>query len=181
MLIGMSMNSILSPPLNAQRNGVSGEIECSKLTVVDKTGKPAIALTSDEEGNGILLYNQVGKDAATLYTKGDETRLFIYNATGKKAVDFEVSEMATKLALLTEEEQQAIALTIAHELGRSITVFDVKENVAINLVCLGDRLSNSVDVHDVAGELAISSGSTAILGSRINIYDKAGEIRWQAR
>ena len=40
MLVGIGVGSIISPPLIAQK--AAGEIVCTKLTVVDETGQPAI-------------------------------------------------------------------------------------------------------------------------------------------
>ena len=37
MIMPIGIGSIVSPPLIAQRDGVFGEIECSKLTVVNET------------------------------------------------------------------------------------------------------------------------------------------------
>ena len=61
MLVGIGMVSIVSPPLIAQRDGVFGEIECTKLRVVDKAGKTAVRLSADENGNHVTVVDKMGK------------------------------------------------------------------------------------------------------------------------
>ena len=64
MLIGLGVGAIVSPPLIAQRNGVFDEIECSKLTVVDKTGKPAVLLATSGTGSSVTVFDKSGIPAA---------------------------------------------------------------------------------------------------------------------
>ena len=57
-LISMFFGAIISQPLVAQRNGGIDEIQCSKLTIVDKYGRPAIVLDiTEESGNAIKIFN----------------------------------------------------------------------------------------------------------------------------
>ena len=66
MLIGIGAGSIVSPPLIAQRDGVFGEIECTRLTVFDKAGKAAILLYTNESGNHVVIADKAGKLAVDL-------------------------------------------------------------------------------------------------------------------
>ena len=66
MLIGLMVGAIVSPPLIAQRNGVFDEIQCSKLTVVDKNGNEGVILVGLEEGNGVIIFDENGKTAIEL-------------------------------------------------------------------------------------------------------------------
>ena len=54
MLVGLGVGAIVSPPLIAQRNGVFGEIKCTKLEVVNKYGKPAIRLEAYNDNDSIV-------------------------------------------------------------------------------------------------------------------------------
>ena len=65
MFIGLAVGAIVSPPLVAQRNGVFDEIQCTKLTVVDDTGKKAVLLRSDKE-NRMSIFTKQGKEAVIL-------------------------------------------------------------------------------------------------------------------
>jgi hypothetical protein len=60
MLVGIGIGVVVSPPLIAQRNEVFGEIECTKLTVVDKSWKSAIELATDEDGSHIRINDKTG-------------------------------------------------------------------------------------------------------------------------
>ena len=42
------------------------EIQCKKLTVVDKNGQPAIILVAGKSGNGVYVKNKNGKSAIVL-------------------------------------------------------------------------------------------------------------------
>ena len=54
MLVGILVGSIVSPPLIAQRMDMPGDLKCTSLTVVDRSGAPAIVLRADEAlGTGI--------------------------------------------------------------------------------------------------------------------------------
>ena len=67
MLIGVGVGAIVSPPLTAQRNGVFGKIQCTELTVIDKSGEPAIRLkTNDKLGpdNHIVIYDPLKQKSA---------------------------------------------------------------------------------------------------------------------
>ena len=73
MLIGMMASSVFMPSLFAQRDKF-GEIECTKLTVVDggmvvvlgKDGKPAVGLGSNEHGGDVYVWGKGGKYGALL-------------------------------------------------------------------------------------------------------------------
>ena len=66
MLIGLAVGAIVSPPLIAQRDDVFGEIQCRMLTVLNKQGKPAVALASTEYGGRVDVFNNQGKNRATM-------------------------------------------------------------------------------------------------------------------
>lgn len=67
ILIGLAVGAIISPPLIAQRDGVFGVIQCTELEVVDKYGRPAIRLkTNDRFGpnNHIRIYDPLKQKSA---------------------------------------------------------------------------------------------------------------------
>lgn len=86
MLIGIGAGSIVSPPLIAQRDGVFGEIQCTRLTVVDKAGNVAVFLgTFEEQGrwlSGVNIYDKRGKVAVALGTDKNGNGIGIYDKTG---------------------------------------------------------------------------------------------------
>ena len=86
MLVGMSVDSILSPLSVAQSNGVFDEIQCSTLTVVDEIGEPAISLSSYDDGNAMMIYNRAGKIAFGVAATADDNSIILNRPTGKEAM-----------------------------------------------------------------------------------------------
>ena len=82
MLVGIGLGSIVSPPLIAQRDGVFGEIECTKLRVVDKAGKTAVLLATTEDGNYVTVTNKAEEPAITLIADEVTNRVTIHNKVG---------------------------------------------------------------------------------------------------
>ena len=63
---------IISPPLIAQRDDVFGDIQCTGLTVVDKSGQPAIELSVDKDNaNSIRINDTAGKIAIGMIATND--------------------------------------------------------------------------------------------------------------
>ena len=54
------MGSIVSPPLIAQHDGVFDEIQCSKLRMVNISGKNAVLLDAAYDSNGVVVYDKEG-------------------------------------------------------------------------------------------------------------------------
>ena len=99
MLVGIGVGSIVSPPLIAQRDGVFGEIKCTKLTVVDEAGKTAIVLGVLENGNHVTVVDKTGKPAIILGVLEDENQLAVFDKTGKPAIALYVPEDGNRLAI----------------------------------------------------------------------------------
>lgn len=94
-------------PLNAQKDKF-GEIECTKLTVVDETGtvitltskeqggavyvygkytlKPLLILTADEDGGSVSAYGQNGQNAVYLGADADGGSVSTYGQDGQTGV-----------------------------------------------------------------------------------------------
>ncbi len=70
MLVGLGIGAIVSPPLIAQRYGVFGEIQCTRLTVVDESGNKAIVLAGGDGGeyeeNHLSIYYPQGEEGIRL-------------------------------------------------------------------------------------------------------------------
>ena len=123
MLVGIGVGSIVSPPLIAQRDGAFGEIECTKLIVVDKAGKPAIRLDAVEDGNGVIVYDKVGKAAIQLSSLKPNNGVVIYDKAEKTGIVLTAGEEGNHIALSDKAEKTGIVL-IAGEKGNHAVVFD---------------------------------------------------------
>ena len=56
---------MLASPVTAQRDKF-GEIECTKLTVVDADGRKRVILTFDEHGGAVVAFGKDGESQAGL-------------------------------------------------------------------------------------------------------------------
>ena len=162
MLIGMSVSSILSPPSVAQNNGVFDEIQCNKLTVVNKAGRPAILLASTEgEMNFIGISNPVGEPASILYSSGKENGLSIHNQAGTLTVNARSTEQGGDIRLFNEEEKPAIALLgglTSNESGNGIILYNqVGDNAAF---LQGNKHGGTISTYNHIGKKTVSLGST---------------------
>ena len=151
MLVGLAVGAIVSPPLIAQRNGVFGDIECTGLTVVNKSGKLAvaldtddanrvlvydnreklaIALASDERGNRVDAFDKQGELAVILNADGESNRVGVHSSNGKGGVMMDADEQSRGIVILDNQEKMAVLLHNDEErLGNGIAVFDKNGNL----------------------------------------------------
>ena len=128
--VGIGMGAMVTSSLIAQKNGVFDEIQCTKLTVVDKTGKPAIVLNTIDEANHIMLFDKKGKPGIHLW----------------------VSEGQHSIGVLDETGQTAVSLR-ALENGNGISIHDTAGKVALNLFVTQTPMGNGIVVYDQAGNI----------------------------
>ena len=64
-LVFLGMVGAMMSPLTAERDKF-GEIECTRLTVVDADGKMGVLLTTTEHGGSVSAYGKDGKSGASL-------------------------------------------------------------------------------------------------------------------
>ena len=153
MLIGLGLGAIVSPPLIAQRNGVFDEIECSKLTVVDRSGERAIDLSTNLLGNTITVYDREGNQRVGLLVDDESSIVYLKNKLGN-----------TGVGLASEEDNV-------------ITVYDKLSKPAVTLHS-ADIMGNGMLITDKAGSTAIQLESGTTYGNSISVWDKAGQISW---
>ena len=180
MLIGLGIGAIVTTPLVAQNDGLFDEIQCSRLTVVDNYGKPAVILSSNEvDGNFMLLYNLAGKRAAVLLADDNRAKLSLYNQAGKDAVRLESFDGSRDIALYDESGNKAIGLIAAEDFGRMVQVFNKEGKLAVELLALSEPATNAIHVRDEAEQPAIGLFSDT-RSNRVKIFDMEGNVRWKA-
>ena len=54
-LIGIGVGIAVSPLFDVGPNAPFGEIECTKLTMIDEGGDPCVVGYADDQGNGIIV------------------------------------------------------------------------------------------------------------------------------
>ena len=115
MLVGIGIGSIVSPPLIAQGDGVFDEIKCTKLTVVDKAGKPAVALATSEDGNRVTVTDKAGKPAFVLSTDEEGNRVTVADKAGKPAVALAANKDGNHVVVIDKAGKLGVALTAGED------------------------------------------------------------------
>lgn len=168
MAVGIIIGQVITPGIEAQSNGVFGEIQCTGLTVVDEQGKVAVLLTTttegDKEGSGVYVLDKHENIAVGLgsfkgsFEEGNKMRghgVFVFNKYGDIAVGLGGND----------------------EVGNEIVVFNKYGKRAAGLS--SNDGSNGVVVFDAYGEAAV--GLTSIKNDNaVSIFDQAGNIKWSA-
>ena len=128
MLVGIGIGSIVSPPLIAQRDGVFGEIECTKLTVVDNAGKPSIVLNVGKEKNVVAIFDNAGKPAVSLFAGeegGEEGHgVVIFSKTGEAAIALAATEDGNRVVIVDKAGGKTAIGLAATEDGNHAVVLD---------------------------------------------------------
>ena len=111
MLVGLAVGAIVSPPLIAQRDDVFGDIQCTGLTVVDKQGKRAVALSSSLIGNMVAVYNEQGPWGVALWSHVLGNNVIVNDKQGDAAVKLVNDEdLGNSVAVLNKQGNEAVAL-----------------------------------------------------------------------
>ena len=159
MAIGVTIGQCITPNIEAQNNGVFDEIQCTKLTLMDKAGNYGIVLNAGRENNSMLIFDKTQAPAILLgggWVR-DEVKdnvIQINGGTGNNAI------------LLSADETTSL-----------VRIFD---NVGNSAIMLGaNETGNHVAVLGKAGkeEITVWGGEE---GYGAYIRDRAGNITWRA-
>lgn len=96
-LVGVLFGSIISPPLIAQK--AVGEIVCTKLTVVDETGQPAIILVVDKDGRSLSMMDKMKNSGITLNLGERDSALLFFNKTRNATANLGLNETGGYLSI----------------------------------------------------------------------------------
>ena len=195
MLIGLAVGVIISPPLIAQRSGGIDEIVCSKLTIVDKYGEPAIVLgITEENGNAIKIFYPDGTKGVQLSVGGGSS-LFLNNSSGEHTFSILTGSTLTMMNMRHNDEHTGIGFRIFNGISSSIKVNTPTEKNGLELTST-DQFSNVLNIYDKAGtntihanghsrfiqlideegDLAVTLDSDSGIGNSVNVYEKEGTI-----
>ena len=196
MLIGMAVGVIISPPLIAQRSGGIDEIQCSKVTIVDKYGEPAIVLgITEENGTAIEIFYPDGKKGVRLSASEGGSSLGINNPSGESTFSILTSSTLTMMNMDHNNEHTGIGFRIFNGISSSIEVNTPTGKKGLELSS-ADQFSNVLNIYDKAGtntihanghnrfiqlideegDLAVTLDSDSGIGNSVNVYEKEGTI-----
>ena len=90
-LVFLGMVGAMMSPLTAEKDKF-GEIECTRLTVVDADGKRGVLLTTDEDGGFVYAFGKDGQSAAVLRVDEHGGRVSAIGKDGKSGAWLNVGE-----------------------------------------------------------------------------------------
>lgn len=85
MAVGMTINQVITPTIEAQNNGVFDKIFCRELEVVDAAGNRMIVLGSEAMGNAVVVMDKQGSPAVTLKHTREGNAVVVYDEGGAPA------------------------------------------------------------------------------------------------
>ena len=106
-LVFLGMVGAMMSPLTAEKDKF-GEIECSKLRVVDADGKTRVYLTTDEYGGLVYALGKDGKPAVALDITEHGGRVKAFGKDGKSGALFRVTEHGGRVHLPGKGEGKAV-------------------------------------------------------------------------
>ena len=186
MLIGLAVGVIGTTPLIAQREGVFGEIQCSRLVVVDETGKPAITLATDakesglpEKQNVMIVYNKSGEKAVVIGTHREHNGVDVHDKQGEPLAVLSASRQGGMLRLLTMDSrnsrQPAILLLGGGPMGSSVMLFSPEGHVMSQYYVIDETTGFILEGKDANDGIFLSVDEE---GNHIRVLE-AGEVKWE--
>ena len=174
MLIGMTIDNLIAPPVTAQHNGTFDEIQCSKLTVVNANGRPAIILSSNPtSGSEISLYDQVGRRRVIVRADTDGT-FMKFNHPSAPSLTLTVLDEGAGFIIQTALGKELIHLS-ASDSARLLNINNPDGKPAVTLDSLEDGWSNSISLYNKDGGIAFDAGYAEALSTAITLYDDTEE------
>ena len=139
MAIGITIGQFITPSIEARNNGVFDKVVCREIMVMDKNGKKAIVLESDEFGNNEM----------SVYC----------SKTGKEAIWLGSMDLAANYMIVRDRKgHTAISLMGGNETN-NVSIMGKTGNKAIDLtstVYPRNDFKNSVRVYDRIGKAAFT-------------------------
>ena len=186
MFLGMLLT--LMSPLTAQQDKF-GEIECTKLTVVDDKGQKVAELGANEYGGRVSVYGNDGESAKAAIVVGKHGgHVGVYGKEGKPGVSVEVAEHGGVVGVLGNDGKSMASLNI-DEHGGAIGVLGndgifgaslgINEHGGVVGVAGKDRKSGAllrVSEHGGHVEVRGKGKGAAIMG--INEYGDVAVSTW---
>ena len=133
MLFGITVGSIVSPPLVAPRDGSFDEVRCATLTVVGEGGQVAIRLSALK--NEVIIYDAKGEPAIRLAALGTSNSVMVHDSDERKG------------SIAIADNQGNYAVHLAADAARNrVIVYDTSGRPALGLYA--DGYGNNVLIYD---------------------------------
>jgi hypothetical protein len=119
-VIGMGFASVVSPPLIAQK--AAGEIVCTKLTVVDETGQPAIILVSYEGDRSLSIMDKERESGIILALGEKDSSLFFFDEARNARANLGLNETGGYLSIGRSEREDKGGVLLGVREGTGIVM-----------------------------------------------------------
>ena len=169
MLMGLSVGSLVCPPVIALKEKVLDEIYCTGLTVINSSGEPAIVLRTDETlGNGLVIHTPRGEPALLLVADETANSVAVTDKSGEPAVLLRTSDLVNRVIVRSPLGKDGVRLS-AGKVANRVTVSNPEETNAVQLYA--DEVANRVTRSQPSGYHQVGSTVTGNLNRiRIGVY-----------
>ena len=177
LALGIIIGQFITPPIEAQNNGVFDKITCREIEVVDSEGKMALRAYAGEKSNEVTIYDKEGYRTIELSTVLLSSGVYrnsvsVNNKKRAGGIELSVSEIGNGVIVWGKTGKPAIGLS-AEENSHVVTVFDEAGEQAINL-----------DAYYIASVIVRNRGdqkggigllADQVMGGRILGWNEAGK------
>ena len=181
MLTGMTIDSIVAPPLIAQHNGTFDTIVCKSLTILDNNGQPAIDLVTDPERNAVAIHKPGEKEPDITISSGAiSSDIMIHGDHGEFALSLSYTRADSSNHIMLADPNGKVGITIATATqGNLVSLASPTGKSALLLYNL-PNIRNGITISDNNDKNALSINASVRYGNSFNVHDKTGAIIWGA-
>ena len=177
MLVGLTIGTIVAPPLTAQHNGTFDEIQCTNLTIADENGQPAMLFLSDDDANLLSIYQPGGKQhAIDIFALTEKTGMIINNKNEQPVISRTNQPDGTSHLFIRDYTHKG-AIDIGINQSAQMSILDRRGDPAISLSHL-PILGNQLSIRDKYGIQGAVLESNSGFGNRLLFYDANGNKIW---
>ena len=191
MLIGLTIGTIVAPPLTAQRNGIFDVIECNELIVTNRYGRSAITLSgSHSTENSLIIHDKTGREGVAIYAGADANGISFFDKSRNARMILAHAEGSQMITMRDHIKRNAIVIAASPNRENSINVYGQGQIPgAIALKDGEDNYEVMLSTHQSIGNMVMMNnhrtGKPAIdllahrtLGTGINVYNQMGNKTW---
>ena len=184
MLIGLTIGTIVAPPLIAQNTGVFDTIECKSLTILDNNGQPAINLVSDPVRNIIAVHKPGETEPDITISSGVISNDIMFHGEhgehGEHALSLSHIRADSSNQIMLSNPNGKIGITIASATQGNLMSFASRTGKPALLLYNLPNIRNGITISDNNDNHAVTVNSSVRYGNTVNVHDKHGAIIWEA-
>ncbi len=185
MAVGITIGQFITSDIEAQSHGVFDKIICRELEVVDKDGKKAIVLRSNEDYNKVIVYNPQSKRANVVGVRlvafdNGNNAVQVCDKQGGVGVVLSSTNIGNAMSITRSQEKSAIML-VSNEQHNSMFLYDLQREDKQAIRLQSTEGINAVTLFDEQEDTAVTLHSgkgtnSKELGNGIFVIDKTRKI-----